>query len=84
MLGTGKAHVVNGHNMLCQHPGKGALRCCVLQSSGSSESPQPVRIVPGVFVGFLLKNVSAELHLLVKYGIDFFLCDMASKQWYSP
>lgn len=64
--------------MLRQHPGKGTLRRGVLQSCRRLKSPQPVRIVPGVFFGFLLQNVSAELHLLVKYGIDFCLCDVAS------
>lgn len=64
--------------MLRQHPGKGTLRRSVLQSCRRLKSSQPVRIVPGVFFGFLLQNVSAELHLLVKYGIDFLLCDMAS------
>ena len=64
--------------MLCQHPGKGALRRGVLQGCRRLKSPQPVRIVPGVFFGFLLQCVGAEPHLFVKYGIDFLLCDMAS------
>ena len=64
--------------MLCQHPGKCALRRGMLQGCRRLKSPQPVRIVPGIFFGLLLQNVSAEPHLLVKYGIDFLLCDMAS------
>lgn len=61
--------------MLCQHPGKSLLRRRVLQSSRSLERTQPVRIVPGVFFGFLLQDVSTAPHLLVKYGIDLILCD---------
>ena len=64
--------------MLRQHPGKCTFRRGVLQSCRRLKSSQPVRIVPSVFFGFLLQNVSAEPHLLVKYGIDFLLCDMAS------
>ena len=59
--------------MLRQHPGKGALRRGVLQSCRRLKSPQPVRIVSGVFFGFPLQRVGAKPHLLVKYGIDFIL-----------
>lgn len=64
--------------MLCQHTGKGTLRRGVLQSCRRLKSPQPVRIVSGVFFGFPLQCVGAEPHLLVKNSIDFLLCDMAS------
>ena len=64
--------------MLRQHPGKGTLGRGVLQSCRCLKSPQPVRIVPGIFLCFPLQGVGAEPHLLVKYGIDFILCDMAS------
>lgn len=64
--------------MLCQHPGKSPLRRRVLQSSRSLERAQPVRIVSGVFFGFLLQDVGTAPHLLVKHGIDFILCDVAS------
>ena len=64
--------------MLCQHPGKGTFRRCVLQSCRSLKRPQPVRIIPRIFFGFPLQRVGTEPHLLVKYGIDFLLCDVAS------
>ena len=55
--------------MLCHHTGKRPLGCCVLQSSSRLKCPQPVRIIPGIFLGFLLQRVSAKPHLLVKYGV---------------
>ena len=64
--------------MLCQHTGKGTFRRSVLQSGRRLKCSQPVRIVPGIFFGFLFQGVGTEPHLLVKYGIDFLLCDMAS------
>ena len=64
--------------MLCHHTGKRPLGCCVLQSGSRLKCSQPVRIVPGIFFGFLFQGVGTEPHLLVKYGIDFLLCDMAS------
>ena len=73
-----KAHVIQGDDMLRQHPGKGALRRGMLQGCRRLKSPQPVRIVPGIFLRFLLQCVGTEPHLRVKYGIDFLLCDMAS------
>ena len=64
--------------MLCHHTGKRPLGCCVLQSSSRLKCPQPVRIIPGIFLGFLLQRVSTKPHLLVKYGVDFCLCNIAS------
>ena len=64
--------------MLCHHTGKCPLGCCVLQNSRRLKCPQPVRIIPGIFLGFLLQRVGAELHLLVKYGVDFRLGNIAS------
>lgn len=45
--------------MLRQHPGKGTLRRGVLQSCRRLKSPQPVRIVPGIFFGFPLQDFPA-------------------------
>ena len=61
------------NDMLCQHPGKGTFRRSVLQSSSRLKCSQPVRIVPGIFFGFLFQGVGTEPHLLVKNSIDFLL-----------
>lgn len=64
--------------MLCHHTGECPLGRCVLQSSSRLKCSQPVRIIPGIFLGFLLQRVGTELHLLVKYGVDFRLGNIAS------
>ncbi len=51
MLGTGKAHVVNGHDMLCQHPAK-SFRLRTVQERRSRlpfQRRKPVRFIRGVF-----------------------------------
>lgn len=75
--------------MLCHHPGKGLLGRTVLQGRSGLERRKPVCIVAGVFLLFSLQGISTELNLLVKYGIDFFVCDKTSlltqtADWISP
>ncbi len=64
--------------MLCHHTGECPLGRCVLQSRSRLKCSQPVRIISSIFLGFLLQRVGTEPHLLVKYGVDFCLCNIAS------
>ena len=64
--------------MLCHHTGKRPLGRCVLQSRSRLKCSQPVRIISRIFLGFLLQRVGTEPHLLVKYGVDFRLGNIAS------
>ena len=51
------------------------VACC---KAAAALNALPVCIIPGIFLGFLLQRVGAELHLLVKYGVDFRLGNIAS------
>jgi len=64
--------------VLCHHTGECPLGRCVLQSRSRLKCSQPVRIISSIFLGFLLQRVGTEPHLLVKYGVDFCLCNIAS------
>lgn len=73
-----KTHVIQGNDMLRQHPGKCPLRRGMLQCGSRLKRTQPVRIVPGIFFGFPFQLVGTNPYLLVKYGVNFRLCDVAS------
>lgn len=60
--------------MLCHHPGQRTLRGAVLDRSRRFEGAEPVRVVAGIFFGFLNQKLFTLPYLFPKNSLKFFLC----------
>ena len=78
MLGTGKAHVVNRHDMLCQHPAKSFRLRAMKQRRSRLKSRKPVRVIRGGFFALVKQNGFAAFDLFVKDDIQFVVCDSST------
>lgn len=70
-----KAHIIEGDDVLCQHPGQRPLRGAALQGCRSLKGREAVRVIAGVLLGFAGQQYPASVYLLLKYLFEFVLCD---------